>query len=405
MFSGKTLQEAGEPSSQQTKDTLDVFFETPIQSHACMETQAAVADVQDHVAKIWVGSQAPWYVLKVARSILSDHDEQVFPQYLGGGFGGRVVQPAVREALLLSKVCRKPVKVQWTREEDFQYGYFRSPTKHAIKLQTDNKGNLTHWHHRFSSGRVVLTNAFPSRAIVWASSFIADRGGARGAEFRYQSRYVKTEYWSETLAIPTGPMRSLGAPVNNFAIEVALDQVARKLGIDPISFRLQRLQPAEKRLKATLEGLRYMLKDDDIDDVSSPGVACGSYKAVTFVSVAVSMKNKKIAKVYVCHDCGYTVVSDLVRQQIESNVVWGLSFALSESTELKDGRMYAENFDTYPIPRMADIPPNQMRLINSGPSQKPSGAGEAAMMPVVPAVINALARKTGTLPASTPFRY
>ena len=137
---------------------IGLEFSTPFNAHGFMETQAAVAHVNEDRADVWVGSQDPFFhQALVAKAVgMKKSQVSVHPMLLGGGFGGKVLVKAAIEAALLSQIVNLPVKVIWSREESFQQSYFRSPSQHQIKASIDSRGRIATWHHRLASGRVIF---------------------------------------------------------------------------------------------------------------------------------------------------------------------------------------------------------------------------------------------------------
>jgi len=244
---------------------------------------------------------------------------------------------------------------------------------------------------------VIFTNGFPSEFIIWATSFISDPGGRRGAELPYTATRSQVDYWSETLPFPTGAMRGLGAPSNNFAMESAIDELCRQQKLDPLSFRLANLPQEQSRLRDCLEEVGRLSKWQETPENRVLGLAVGNYKNVTFVAVVVELrriedKNWRIHHVYLAHDCGLIINSDLVKTQIEGNIIWGISMAFEERSKFKNRHLVAQNFDNYSVARIQRTPEITIALVNNKEAFGPTGAGEAAMMPLPAAIANAYSR-------------
>lgn len=392
---------------------LELSFSTPFGAHAQMETHAAVADVTTESVDLWVGSQDAFFQAKLAADItgLSKDNVTVHPTLLGGGYGGKVFMETTAEAVRLSHAVKRPVKVVWTREENLRHTYFRPPTRHHIRAGLDREGKVSSWHHELSSGLVIFgPGAASSKLMKWVTSFVADRGGSRGSLPPYDFLNQTIAYWDESLPVPTGPWRALGASVNAFAVESTMDELARMAKQDPLEFRLAHLKKEKhQRLKGVLQAVAKLSDwGKTLPDNVGRGIACGIYNKKTLVAVVAQVRlNRKTGKIrleklYCAHDCGRVINPDSVKAQVEGNLIWGASMALVENLLLKDGKMEAVNFHQYPILRLSDAPDIEVVLVEN-PVHPPSGAGEPALMPTPAAIANAISSVAGKRITSLPI--
>ena len=186
---------------------------------------------------MWTGTQDPFFV----RDSLADafglgRDKVVVHgMRMGGGFGARTIVAAEMEAARLAKLCGRPVKVQWSRSDEFRAGFHRPPSSHRIRLSADAAGRITNWHHAFRSGHIIFTSAAMGPGLQFATSFVADPGVARGSIPPYAADATRVEFEDVRLPVKTGPWRGLGAAANN-------DNVM-KVGLagDTLSYRDQEL--------------------------------------------------------------------------------------------------------------------------------------------------------------------
>jgi isoquinoline 1-oxidoreductase beta subunit len=235
---------------------------------------------------------------------------------------------------------------------------------------------------------------------------------ARGAALPYRAAVRRTELDVVRLPVLTGPWRGLGAGPNVFAIECAIDECARAAGVDPVRFRLDHLDDA--RLAAVLERVAEAASWAGPRAPAAGatrrgrGVACGIYKAMSYAAVVADVEvdtasgRVSLTRLWCAHDCGLVINPDQVRAQCEGNLVWGIGMVLSDRLPVAGSRVAAATFADAPIPRMADVPPMQVLLVDNG--QAPSGAGETAIVAAGAALANAIRDATGVRLQRLPLR-
>jgi CO/xanthine dehydrogenase Mo-binding subunit len=381
--------------------TLDVRYDSPMTAHAAMEPRAGVAHVTESGAVVHTGSQDPWYVQgAVAQATgLSRDAVEVHNHRVGGAFGGRLLCQASVEAAWLSQAVGQPVKVQWTREEEFRFNYVGPEFSHRIETGLSGDGEIAFWHHRMVGSPILTTSALVPPHLRWAADLPADPGTWRGTDMPYRSTNRRVDFADVRGGMPTGAWRGLGAAPNTFAVECVMDELAGLAEADPIEFRRGLAQ--NPRLARVLERAGVMA---DWPGRGGLGVAAAAYKSVTFVAVVARVRREHgrpvVDKLWCAHDCGLVIAPDQVRAQIQGNLVWGVGMALFESFELEDGIARTANFDSYRLPRQADVPDMQIELV--GGDAAPTGAGEAAFAPAAAAIVNALASLDGVRTRSLP---
>ena len=219
---------------------VDLRIDIPLAAHAPIQPRAAVAEFgADGRLQLWVGSQDLFYVRDVVARRLGLDDAQVIVhgQRVGGAFGGRTICTVELEAALLARAVKAPVKLQWTRAMEFQYGFHRPPSSHRLRVRLKD-GRLHTWWHAFASSHILFTNAAMPPWMQRLADIVGDDGVARGAALPYRASLRRTELDVVRLPVFTGPWRGLGAGPNVFAIESAIDECARRAGVDPLQFRL-----------------------------------------------------------------------------------------------------------------------------------------------------------------------
>jgi len=377
---------------------LTYRYDSPMVAHAAMEPRSGVAYYKTReeghsVCVIWTGCQDPWLVRTAAAKAVGIKKSRVEVHNLrvGGAFGGRVLCQASVEAAWLSKAVGKPVKVQWSREDEFRYNYVGPQFSTRIDANIDKTGQITHWHYQSVGAPILTSSMLVPSYLHWAADLIPDPGTKRGMTIPYDIKNQRVEFADERLPMATGPWRGLGAAPNTFALECAMDELAHTAGKDPIAFRLAHTKNA--RFTECLRRLQVHLNES----TDSVGIAAAIYKENTYVATAVKVDITKgtprVTKVICVHDCGRVISPDQVRAQIEGNIVWGIGMALHEQFVLENGIAKTTNFDRYQLPTQMDVPDMVVELVES--TMSPSGAGEAAIAPAAAAIANGLFAATG----------
>jgi isoquinoline 1-oxidoreductase beta subunit len=391
---------------------VDLTLTVPLAAHASIEARTAVARFGEKGSlEVWTGTQDPFFV----RNSLTDafglarNKVVVHGMRIGGGFGARTIVAAEMDAARLAKLCGRPVKVQWSRSDEFRAGFHRPPSSHRIRLSADAGGRITRWHHAFRSGHVIFTSAAMGPGLQFATGFVADPGVARGSTPPYFADAMRVEFEDVRLPVKTGPWRGLGAAANSWAVETAVDALARAKGIDPLDMRLRSIAPHQERLIAVLSAAAEMAgwtsRPKDSSD-EGWGLACGIYKEMSYAAAVARVTRTeagyRVKGLWCAHDCGLVVNPDQVRAQVEGNLVWGIGMALKEELLVDGGRIRPESFFDYPLPVLSDVPDIEIRLIEG--NSRPTGAGETAIVCGAAAVTNAVAAMTGRTVSTLPFK-
>lgn len=386
-------------------------YETSFAAHAAMEPRAGVGWVKKDKVEIWTGSQDPFFVQRrVAQAIGRDSDEVVVHSHrMGGGFGGRIQCRASEEAAILSAVVGRPVRVQWSREDEFQNNYFQPGFSHFVDAGVTAEGKISHWEHDFVSSPIMF-GLVPGN-IAWVVDMVAaDEGTARGGLAQYNVANRRVRYSDIRTRVPTGTWRGLGAAPNTFAIESMMDELAVAARIDPLEFRLGNLPPESKRLADVLRRVAEISKwDRPAPRDTGRGMACAVYKNLTAVAVVVEVRvdhgtrELRVTKTWCAQDCGLVVNPSQVENLVMGNMVWGCGLALKERVTFEAGVAEQRNFDTYGLLRHHEAPKMTVALIESNAA--PVGVGESALAPVAPAIANAVFAATGKRIRRLPMSY
>jgi CO/xanthine dehydrogenase Mo-binding subunit len=396
---------------------VDLRFEVQVQSHAMQEPRAAVARVgrEDGAerAEIWTGSQDLWVIQRHAARDLGIAKQRVVvhARRMGGGFGGREHYDVERDAVRLARAAGRPVKVQWSREDEFRAARNRPASTHRVRLRADERGRIADWWHAFVSGHIIFARGRLPGWLLRPARWMGDLGVARGCRPPYAAERTRVEYDDVDLPIDLGTWRSLGATPNTFAIESAIDELARLRNRDPVEFRLENLPAEHARLAACLRRTRELAGKVELP--AGPGVgrgyACGIYEEHSFVAASADVWIEpgsgavRVLRMCCVQDVGLAINPDQLQAQIEGNLIWGLGMALSEEVEIGSGDISSLNFDRYRIPRIQDAPRFDIEII-SPRDIPPAGAGETALIVGPPAIANAVRDAGGRRYTALPIR-
>ncbi len=382
---------------------VDARYDFPFAAHGAMEPRSATALVKDGRATIWTGTQDAFFVRSAVAFVLGIAESriEVRCQRSGGAFGGRVAYYAEIEAARLAGKTGRAVKVQWSRTEEFRNGFSRPPTSQRVRARLTKDGRIADWSHAIVAGPILYPSIIPS----WANPIInllADKGVSRSAASPYEAERQNTSFSDFRLPVHTGPWRSLNAAANVFAIEMAVNELARRSKSDPLAFRLANMAAGRSRLVGTLKRVAAMAKWGKARPSAGPrrgrGIACGIYRDAYLAYVADvrvdPVGGVRVEHVYCAADCGLAINPDLVRAQIEGCIVWGIGMTLTEGFEIEDGAPAPENFDTYEMPRVTQIPVMSIELVGAG-ENPPVGMGESGMVAIGAAIASAVVEATG----------
>jgi isoquinoline 1-oxidoreductase len=293
----------------------------------------------------------------------------------GGGFGGKHSGEAGVEAARLAKAAGRPVSLCWTREEEFNWAYSRPAALIEVRAALDDAGKIDAWDFtNYNSGESAL-------------------------ESPYQSPHGRTQFLAANSPLRQGSYRALASTANTFARESAIDDLAALAGEDPLAFRLKHLPDGRLKdvLVAAAEKFQWSERRPATARPRGVGLACGTEKG-SFVAACAEVefvRNKlKIVSICQAFECGAIQNPGNIRAQVEGAIIQGLGGALFEAVQFKDGRVTNPRFSEYRVPRMADVPPLDILLVDRKDLAS-LGAGETPIIAVAPAIANALLHATG----------
>jgi nicotinate dehydrogenase subunit B len=355
---------------------LDATYTVAYIAHAPLEPRAAVAEWADGKLTVWTGTQRPFANRDELAAVfhLPESSVRVIVPDTGSAYGGKHTSDAAIEAARLARAAGRPVKVVWTREEEFTWAYFRPSGVIEIKSGIASDGALTAWEfHNYHSG-------------------------ASGIETPYVVANQQTEYHAVPLILRSGSYRGLAATANHFARETHMDALANVAKMDALDFRMRNL--SDERMRAVLEAARsFVWPRKKTREGQGFGIACGAEKGsyvatCAEVSVDRSSGAVRVVRLVEAFECGAIVNPDGLRNQVVGAMIQGLGGALFEAIEFENGRIKNPRFSSYRVPRFRDVPEIETILLDR--KDIPSaGAGETPIMTVAPAIGNAIFDATG----------
>jgi CO/xanthine dehydrogenase Mo-binding subunit len=362
--------------------TFAASYRIPYIAHTPLEPRAAVAEWQDGKLTVWTGTQRPFGVrteLAEAFRVPEDRVRVIVPD-MGSGYGGKHTGEAAIEAARLAKAANAPVKLVWTRAEEFAWAYFRPAGVIDVKSGVDASGRIVAW-------------AFDN----WNS-------GSSGIQTPYDIALKPTVFHASKTPLRQGSYRALAATANHYAREMHMDEMARALGVDALEFRMRHLK--DDRLRAVLNAVAQRIGWPKASAAGrSLGIACGTEKAgyvATAAEVSKAATGFKVERIVIAFECGAIVNPGGLKNQVEGSVVQGLGGALFEAIEFADGHVRNGTMEQYRVPRFKDVPVIETILLDRRDIPS-AGAGESSMIAVAPAIGSA-ARGFGKVDTALPIR-
>lgn len=397
---GMYLQKQGDPDDalKQGAETVDVVYQTPYQSHSCMEPLNCVAHYQGDKIEIWGPIQAPEWVQDFIGTQLGLARDKVIVNmtFLGGGFGRKAFMDYPHEAAIISKEIGAPVQVVWTREDDATQGPYRPGISYRCQAAIQN-GEVTALKFRMAGQNIEF----------WMSGKTDKANGSTSEGFlKPYFESIKNISFAEVkfeTPIPIMWWRSVYASTNGFAYESFLDEVAVAAGKDPLDLRRKYLQ--EERCQHLIDKMEAISGWKQRKKNEGFGVAiteCFNSTVGQIVKVSRNADGKvKIDQVWAVMDCGWYVNPDIIKAQVEGSIVMAIGAATIHEITFKDGLVEQRNFYDYKMPRITDIPPIEVHIMEN--EENAGGVGEPGLPAFAPALTNAIYDLTGKRIRKLPF--
>jgi isoquinoline 1-oxidoreductase beta subunit len=390
---------------------IEAVYNYPYQNHATLEPQNAVARYTADKCEVWCSTQNGEQALATASEAcgLPIPKCEVYKTFLGGGFGRRSTsQDYVRQAVLVAKeIPGTPVKLLWTREEDMTHGWYHPITQCKLTAGFDKDKNLTALHVRIS-GQSILAKVRPAalqegRDPATFSGFYP--GGAEAA-IGYSIPNILVDHSMRNPHIYPGFWRGVNINHNAIYLECFMDELAKEAGVDPLEFRRKLMAQHPKHL-AVLNAVATKAgwgtpAGQGVHRGLAQCMAFGSYVAAC-AEVSVNGSNVKIHRIVAATDPGYAVNPAQIERQVAGSFVYGLTALFMGECTVKAGRIEQENFDTYDMMRIAQMPKVETIVMPSGGFW--GGVGEPTIAVAAPAVLNAVAAATGKRYRSFPLKH
>ncbi|MBI1198080.1 MAG: molybdopterin-dependent oxidoreductase [Phenylobacterium sp.] len=381
---------------------LDATYELPYLAHACMEVLNCTAVVTADSAEVWAPTQGQQLCIPTVMAItgLPATAIKVHTTFLGGGLGRKIEQDYVGQAVKVAKAIGKPVKLTWSRKQDFQNDMYRPCAVIRVQAGLDANRNLSAMIYRNVSPSInIQRNTKPGNNPEDTGAV----AGAQGLPYAIANRRI--EFVPLPADIPLGYWRSVGESYNTFAVESAIDELAGALGADPLAFRRAALA-GDPRAVGVIDAV------DALSGWSTSSPRSGRARGVAFLKgfgsyiamvaeVSQSSGKMRLNTLYCAIDCGVAVNPDQIEAQIQGGVIHGLSAAMWGQVLFAGGKANVTNFNNYRLAKAGDVPDIKVSIVAS--EAAPGGVGETGVPCVAPAMANAYAKLTGQRLRKLPF--
>jgi isoquinoline 1-oxidoreductase beta subunit len=402
---GSAAKSTGDVQTElaEASQTLTQQYKTHYISHAQVEPINCTAHVEKDRCRIWAPTQGATLAQMTASGITGLSSDKVHVEILpaGGGFGLRGEPDPVIDAVLLSKAMNRPVKVVYTREDDFSNDYFRPANQSRITAGLDRDGRITAWSHKVAAQSIMM------RIMPQHVQNGIDPDAVSGTvDMPYEIPSHHVAYAMVDLPIPVGWWRSVGYSINAFIVESFMDELAHAAGKDPLQFRLDHMKKGSRVSNVLAMAADKGGWNRPVPEGRARGIAvtaCFESFAAHMAEVSVDKKGSiRVHRMVCAIDCGTAVFPDAIRAQAEAGVVMGLSVAFHEKVRFADGGVNTSNYSDYRVLSMSEVPKIEVHIAQN--HLKAGGIGEPVFPSVAPAVANAVFRATGVRLRELPFQ-
>jgi isoquinoline 1-oxidoreductase beta subunit len=377
---------------------LEAVYRQPLLCHAPMEPQAAVVHVRGDGVEVWCGTQVPTRAQAAVAKICGVPQESVIlhNQLIGGAFGRKLETDYVEQAAQVAKACPWPVKLVWSREQDTRHDNYRPMYIDRISAGVGTHGEPVAWRHRVTAASVTARFA-PAGMRPNGVDPDAVEEAEDPVYGVFPNMLVDYVQWRPPPGLVVSWWRGVGPTHNIFVVESFIDELAAAAGRDPYDYR-RALLARSPRGRAVLEACA---KAADWGGALPHGAGrgiivqkCfGSYLAVVVEAAVSDAGDVTLRRITAAVDCGLTVNPNVVKQQIEGGLIFGLTAALHQQITLARGRVQQSNFHDYRMLRINETP--AVKVVHLDSREAPGGIGETGTTAAAPALCNAIFAATG----------
>jgi isoquinoline 1-oxidoreductase subunit beta len=399
---GAVARHAGDAAAALARGKpIEARYTSQMLAHATLEPQNCMAMVSAQGVEVWASTQYPQGAQGAAAAAAGVAPAQVriHSQFIGGGFGRRLDVDFITQSVSIAKAMPGiPVKLIWTREDDTTHDFYRPPCLSLLRATLDG-GRIAAFDYKMISPSIT-NRLFPGAVKDDLDAFMTE--GLLGFTYDIPNFDLRTVI--QEVGYRVGYWRSVSNALNAFAIESFVDELAHESGKDPLAFRLAMLQKQPRRRDVLERAARNAGYTERAAKGRAFGVAsieCYDTHMALVAEVSGTPDAVKLVKLTYVVDCGIAVHPDQVIAQIESGAVSGLINTLRSKVTIAAGRVEQANFNSFPIPRMPEVPPIDVTRVESGAT--PGGIGEAGVPLVAPAIANAVFALVGKRIRSLPI--
>lgn len=405
---GKRFFEQGDPDDLFKGDEgISAEYSVPLAIHAPMETLTATARLTGDRMEVWMPTQA----ISAARSAvaratsMSEDAITIYPMPVGGGFGRKVATDAAEIAAILAIKTKRPVQLTWSRVEEILHDEYRPPAIGRMKAKLAENGRPQAWSAVIAAPSTTAEQISRLMPNLPSGRGKPEAAAVEGAVPSYAIPAIAVDHHSAAIGVPTGSWRSVANSYTAFFTECFIDELAEQAGLEPFSYRMQLLGGAPRLARCLTTAATLGNWQGGIAG-SGQGIAAhscfGSHVAMLAELHVADGARIVLDRIVAVVDCGRVIHPDIVHQQIEGGIIWGISAALGDAISIERGLATARNFDGLGLPILSGTPEIIVELIEN--KEAPGGVGEIAVPPVAPALANALFAATGKRARSLPLR-
>jgi CO/xanthine dehydrogenase Mo-binding subunit len=418
----------GDPANalSQAKKNYQATYRWPFQMHGMIGPSCAIADVKGDKATIWSGPQGPFRTRGAVAKLLNIPEQNVRIIYheASGSYGRMSTDDGAEDAALLSRAAGAPVRVQWSRQDEHGWEPKGPAQLDEAKAAVDGDGKLLAWDFVDYGQPWTASGATPLLASLQVGIQPTNPGGPNGTQSSGEIYPVPNQrivahlvnwHFPEPIPLRTSNLRAPGDIARCFASESLIDEIAADLKVDPLEFRLRSLSGNKRGidcLQAAADKAGWQKRPSPAP-AAAGNIAKGrgialTQRANTYVATVAEVEVNKttgqvaVKRIVCSHDCGLMINPDGVKNQVEGNVIQGVSRALLEEVTFNANGVTSLDWATYPILRFPDVPDLDVVLINR-PEMQPLGAGEGATIPPAAAIANAIFDAVGVRLREGPF--